>query len=237
MRKDTISFGAFWDVAENPKHTAGKHLDSVFQKKVPYDIFFTNEDISLEGTKVVRTDKEDLPSLQYIKNLRNTLDNEGDTSGKFPCTIPKKVMLQLVEIWTSKILLFNEVKERCDSEYIFWRDCVREIGHDIISSTKSNKIVIGAYRINGVSYRRFPDVVFEGALSPEQQKEVASWKTILSAPCIKMPYDRVEEFSEIYIETLKYVDRNFNTYDEEIVLSRMHYVHPDMFEVIGVRNK
>lgn len=234
MHRDTISFGAFWDMVGNPKLTAGKHLDSVLHKKVPYDVFFTNKDISLGDTNVIKKSKEDLPSWQHTKNLQNTLSS-GDTYTKFCSAIPSKVMLELVQIWTSKFLLFKEVKEQFTGEFILWRDCVYETGYGIIFSAKSNKIVIGAYRNDGISCRTFPNNPFGGILSPEQQKEVSSWKTIILAQCIKMPYHRVEEFSQIYVNSLEYVDRNFNIYDEEIVLSRMCSIHPDMFEVISAK--
>lgn len=224
-----IIFSGYWEVKNNPKPTAKiGHVKHVVQK--PIDILFCDDKTTITGieTASYNIDNPDINIL--VSNLTDRLNNKKMTRLKFGMPISTDVFLQLVKIWLNKILLFSEMKSRFpDANYYTWVDCVRTPNiNNIISSNNTDSITINKY--DGKNTDRSPRIFF-GGQSPEIEKRL--YTTYISAPVIKIPNAIVQDVYSLYRQCLSYADSAFDVYDEEIVLTHMNQIAPELFTIIN----
>lgn len=213
----TTTFSAYWHVENNPKPTVKHgHIKRAQSKNLDYFICSQNQAESFN--QKINLEFKDLPSLPYLQNLTNFCKSQDAVFTKFGQKIQSEVFLKLATIWTSKILLFQEISNHTDADYIMWVDCVFAVNMDKIATFSSSKCITNKYSVNGLSGKIFGGLI-KNTLPP----------TKLSASVIKLPRHIIAEFIEKYIECLQFVDHNFIIYDEEIVLTIMHQKYPKVF--------
>ena len=220
VNDNITTFSAYWKVDNNPKATARQgHLKGVYKKDVDY-IICDESNVGQSNTNYISKKKDDLPSLQYLKNIVDFCNSRKFVNLKFNIRIQSSAFLDLCAIWTSKILLFDEIRKHTDSDFIVWRDCIHNKNYDdIILDTCSDKITTNIYNNN------FPDKPFAGLLT----HDMGRYKSKISASVIKIPVVILDDVLANYIECLQFVDNNFEIYDEEIVLTYMYSNYQQLF--------
>ncbi len=223
MAVDNVTFTAFWDVPGNPKTTYKLgHVRHAQKNNIDY--MFTDQHIDSNNIKVVHKEYNSLPSFNYLNKLSQTIEKTNDNiSFKFPSSlVTPSVFLNLVRIWTSKMLLFKEMQAiRLDAKHITWVDCIHNTNREKIVMSSHSACVINRYPAG-----KFPECPF--GLTQYNLPEIK-----LSACVMKLPVDLIDQFLAVYIDTLNIVDCEYPVYDEEIVLTCMHAAHPDLFHIIN----
>lgn len=210
-----VTFSGYWEVLGNTKLTNGRHLKSAKGKDIDY--FFSEQKVDFSNN--IRLNFNDLPSQPYLKNLTEYCDSMDYVYTKFGSHMKASSFLRLATIWTSKILLFKKINDLSPAGEIVWRDCVKNRKLEEIYNIKlENKLVVKRY--HAIPKKPYKDLL--------NQKFP---KIKLLAGVLKMPTQIIDEFTEKYIECLKEVDRVFNIYDEELVLSFMNEKHPELFSI------
>jgi len=209
------TFSGYWKVEGNVKPTNGRHLRGA--KKLNIDNFFSEEKIDFSNN--IKLNFKDLPSKPYLKNLTKYCESMDYVYTKYGLRIKSSSYLKLATIWTSKILLFKRVSDLSLVKDIVWRDCVFNRGFgEILNGGLEKKMVIK-------KYHSIPGNPYGGLL------EAKFPKIKLKAGALRLPVEIIKEFEEKYIECLKEVDRVFNIYDEELVLSFMNEKHSELFSI------
>ncbi len=221
--RKTITFSAFWDVPTNPKESYKLgHIKCANKKEL--DFFVCEEEVEIQCKNKIQLKRNELPSLKYLEKLPKYCNSKDFVYTKFCQKIQSSTFLTLSQIWTSKILLFNEMKNRSNAEYIIWRDCIHESNFpEILKHEATNQITINKYGYN------VPSRPFNGLLDFDENL----FKTWVLAQVIKIPSGIIDEVIKVYIQCLKYADSNFKIYDEEIVLSLMCNEYPELFYIIN----
>lgn len=237
MEKLNTVFSAYWHVNNNPKLYSKKHLTCVEDKKVDY--FITDETFCPNNAKNINLSFENLPSKHYIKNLTKFCQQEEYVFTKYNTKIKAKTFLDLATIWTSKILLFNEILNYTESDWLTWVDCISAENYDKIKTKNfNNKCVFNKYlktmklqKRNSETKYLWPQKIF-GGLVKNYNCQLPPVKIL--AQVIKMPRTLVFHFVNKYIESLIFVDNNFLIYDEEIVLCVMFSKYPTLFKLMNI---
>jgi hypothetical protein len=222
--KSQSTFSAFWQIENNPKPTADRHLNSLKSKKV--DFLFGEIDPHFSNCNFLSLGLPELPSNQYTKNLKLYCHSNTAVCDKFNRSFSGPNYFKISSIWLSKILLFKYVKNACSSEFIIWRDCVQNINYkEIFYANIDDRVIINDYRFS----KFFPAKPFGGKLLYNMRKYP---EFNLCASAIKLPVKILDQFIETYIECLIFADNHFQVYDEEVILTYMIDKYPDLFHVV-----
>tara|TARA_R110000772_G_C13250349_1_gene434485 strand:+ start:41 stop:697 length:657 start_codon:yes stop_codon:yes gene_type:complete len=216
--KQTTTFSAYWNVENNPKLTAKKgHIKHAQNRNLDY--FVCSKDQIESFNNKINLEFSDLPSLPYLKNLTNFCKSRDTVFTKFGQSIQSDTFLKLATIWTSKILIFQEISNHIGTDYLMWVDCVIAKNLDKIACSYSDKCCINRYGklIEGKDFSG----ILKNTLPP----------TKISASVIKLPRLLIPEFTKRYIECLQFTDDEFIIYDEEIVLTIMNQKYPQLFNL------
>jgi hypothetical protein len=217
-------FSAYFDVKDNPKRLG--HMKGV--RGLDLDFFISSKNHKLLTAKHIQLNKDNLPALKYMNNLRNYCFGKKYVFTKFGKQIKGRAFFELSSIWCSKILLFKEIKKLASTDFITWLDC-RDHHH-------KKKILKYRYKkLNAEAYRRtrLPEKPYRGLLT----HEVINHRPWMHASVLKMPIGMVDEIIGKYTESLLFADRNFEIYDEEAVLAHMASRDPGLFYIheLGLR--
>jgi hypothetical protein len=225
-------FSGFWPVKDNPKHTAKLgHVKHARNKGL--DFFISSSKINVARFPTIIIPSGKLPSLPHISNLESfCLDNK-QVRLKFGAKVKGTTFFELATIWTSKILLFKEILiHSSDFEAAIWVDCIRSLNLDLIEKCPvDDKVVINKY--DGAGHDSFTPRPFGDTLPGPLSREISSLPVKLSACTIRIPNALLPLVSSLYVECLLHTDSKFNIYDEEIVLSFMYAMNPDIFYIIN----
>jgi len=216
--KQTVTFSAYWYVKNNTKDSAKlDHIKHAQNKNLDYFICSYNQIESFNNK--INIEFNDLPSLSHLKNLTNFCKSRNTVFTKWGHKIQSDTFLNLATIWTSKILLFQEISNHTDVDYLMWVDCIHAKNLDKITSSDSDKCCINQYG-ESIEGKNFGGLL-KNTLPPIK----------ILAQVIKLPRHIIMEFIEKYIECLKFTDDNFIIYDEEIVLTIMYEKYPQLFNL------
>ena len=143
--------------------------------------------------------------------------------------IDGKVFFNLQRICTSKVLFFRSILNRTNNfNNIIWRDCVTNNNFkQIVECPILDKIIVNErhrYKVQGI---------FGGLLSQESEQQTRRWTSRIEGCVIKIPSAMVSDVCDLYIQCLQHIDSTFNIYDDEIVLSYMYNIHPELFHIIN----
>jgi hypothetical protein len=224
--KNNVTFSAYYRVPDNAKYTA--ELGHVRRaKRNPPDYFISDQ--YYDFTNSLYMSFNDLPSLPYLTNLRENCLNKERVFTKAGYLRGKHMSawgyFRLATIWTSKLMLFETIAHEGNFEYVTWVDCINRWNFEELMSVKNpTNILIGEYAST------FNKGIFGGAVSPSLLP-----KQKLLGSVIKIPTKILPEVIERYKSTLQQVDRNFEVYDDEIVLSVMNHEYPELFTVLPAK--
>ena len=219
--KDSVTFSAYWSVPGNPKGTAKLgHLK--YAERDPPDYFISDHPEQHQFSRSLAMSFRDLPSAPYLTNLRKNCRRKKRVFLKFGLEINPSVYIQLATIWTSKLLLFETVARQSVVDSIAWVDCVHRINFEkTMEHQPCSTVVISEYD------DIFPKTPFGGIVPisdlPKQK---------LRASVFRIPSGLLPEVTERYINCLSRVDRHFEIFDEEILLSVMNEEYPYLFTVL-----
>lgn len=222
-KENSVTFSAYWSVLGNPKKTAKLgHLKYV--ERAPPDYFISDHPERHQFSDSLYTSFRDLPSAPYLDNLRGNCLRKRRVFLKFGLEIDSSAFIQLATIWTSKLLLFETVAREGDFDSITWVDCIhRRNFAATMSHQPCSTILITEY---GDTFPKYP---FGGVVPisdlPKQK---------LMGGVFRIPTRLLPEVTQAYISTIQRVDRHFEIFDEEIVLSVMNEEYPELFTVLGL---
>lgn len=221
---ENISFGAFWPVKGNPKKTAEiGHINKAVEKN--YDYFISYKKHPEINCPHILLNQDQLPSLQYTKNLKHYCHSNNKTLLKNGRPIDNHAFFELSSIWLSKILFFERISKLGNFKNIIWRDCVFNFlprfrfTYSQIQNHDSIKAIFNFHK-------KFTKNPFRGL----SKFDFFAHPNKLSGAVIRIPTKILGEFIDRYIECLIYADNNFVIYDEEVVLTYMYYKHTHLFE-------
>ena len=198
-----LEFSAYWNIKGNPKPNSKNLLNKA----------------KLKNLDLLICDGRIPPSRSILKNIYKL---SGTVNLKFNfLDVKADIFKKLCEVWTSKILLFNELD---GADFYIWRDCSKEGEYEQIKNLKSDRVSISSY-IDFPNFNDKTNLPFGG-------RDTYRYNSLLCAQVIKIPHKIKKEFIDMYAKSLEYIDRNFEIYDEEIVLSYMRDKNPDIFNVI-----
>lgn len=219
--KESVTFSAYWSVPGNPKKTAQLgHLKYV--RRDPPDYFISEHPDQHRFSSSLYLSVRDLPSAPYLTNLQRNCLSAERVFLKFGLEIDPSAFIQLATIWTSKLLLFEKVAREGDFDSITWMDCIHRINFaKTMEHQRCSTVLISEYADT------FPKTPFGGIVPisdlPQQK---------LRASVFRIPSGLLPEVTERYINCLSRVDRHFEIFDEEIVLSVMNDEYPELFTVL-----
>jgi hypothetical protein len=224
-KKPQIVFSGYWPVSGNPKKS--NRQDHIFHaQKKSMDFFLCGSGVNFSNAEKILIDE--LPSLPYIKNLESRISSQDFVYLKFGQKIKSDAFFRLTSIWCSKILFFDYLHNINNADYYIWRDCVNNIRYDKIFSSNKKGVTCNKYCTHPLVKNPIPHKPFKGLLS----YNFGPKKTGISASVIKIKSESIPEVVEKYKECLMYADKNFEIFDEEIVLSYMFELYPKLFNFI-----
>lgn len=209
-----VIFSGYWEVKGNPKPTASLgHIDQLKEKNI--DLLFCDKPYPINCKQVYI----DPPAAKYIKKFSSP------TALKFGLSCQTEIFQKLVSIWVSKILLFKLVSDlNPDKNDFIWVDCVHNINYNSIESSNTTRCCLNKY--NGRNTSKMYH-------TPFNDRQFAHLDTYLMAQVIKINRHILDVFEKKYLECLDFANKNYNFYDEEIILSLMYKTNPDLFEIIN----
>lgn len=253
---ESCIFTGYWPVKNNPKIGVDKldgdlsfsHIRGVNNKcgaPVNAHLVFCPKSLNSHFPKaknIYNLEMDQLPSLPHLSQLYERLTPLPTVLTKYSKEISSPAFLNLVSVWTSKVLLFSYAKKLFPAaKYFFWVDNVTVRNFNLIRKAKGKKCFINRYNVSLSSpFNRF---CLPGVTPPEVRERACRdfWQSSFEeqpkpffpilAQAIKIHTDLIDIFEESYIEALRYLDENYFIYDEEIALTHLFHKKPNFFEI------